>query len=393
MALTGKTIGQLTYLSELTTDTLFPIELSGITYHVAYSAFTGGIGGTNYIYVMANGTDTENATELSAAYTTAITMSPFTTNRITIVAAPGNYNFGSSAFTMDTQYIDLVSLDGNRSVIFNSANAAGTISITANDVFVKGVDVQTKKFTIADSLNLLKVENCVGGNNSFDAAGMIGYGNASGTFTNCQGGIDSFGGASGIASGTFTNCQGGDGSFGGLSSGAAFGTASGTFTNCLGGDYSFGTGTANGTFTNCVGGSNSFGLLTASGTFTNCLSEFSSFGTTLASGTFKDCTGGNNSFGGGSGGPPPPGSPGEASGIFTNCVGGFDSFGGFGGIASGTFTNCQGGIYSFGSSVGSGTITGKLYYCRLTSGSFQTVSSGGITRLCLDGSNVENNQG
>ena len=40
MALTGKTIGQLTYLSGLTNDTLFPVELSGDTYHVAYSAFT-----------------------------------------------------------------------------------------------------------------------------------------------------------------------------------------------------------------------------------------------------------------------------------------------------------------------------------------------------------------
>lgn len=40
MALTGKTIGQLTYLSNITTDTLFPVELSGETYHVAYSAFT-----------------------------------------------------------------------------------------------------------------------------------------------------------------------------------------------------------------------------------------------------------------------------------------------------------------------------------------------------------------
>ena len=40
MALTGKTIGQLTYLSEVTTNTLFPVELSGDTYHIAYSAFT-----------------------------------------------------------------------------------------------------------------------------------------------------------------------------------------------------------------------------------------------------------------------------------------------------------------------------------------------------------------
>jgi hypothetical protein len=40
MALTGKTIGELIYLSVVTTDTLFPVELSGDTYHIAYSAFT-----------------------------------------------------------------------------------------------------------------------------------------------------------------------------------------------------------------------------------------------------------------------------------------------------------------------------------------------------------------
>jgi hypothetical protein len=40
MALTGKTIGELTYLSVVTTDTLFPVELSGDTYHISYSAFT-----------------------------------------------------------------------------------------------------------------------------------------------------------------------------------------------------------------------------------------------------------------------------------------------------------------------------------------------------------------
>jgi len=43
MALTGKTIGQLTYLSGVTTDTLFPVELSGDTYHISYSAITAGV--------------------------------------------------------------------------------------------------------------------------------------------------------------------------------------------------------------------------------------------------------------------------------------------------------------------------------------------------------------
>jgi hypothetical protein len=38
-------------------------------------------------------------------------------------------------------------------------------------------------------------------------------------------------------------------------------------------------------------------------------------------------------------------------------------------------------------------LSGQLYYCRLTTGAYQTVSGAGVTRLCLDGSNVENNQG
>lgn len=250
--------------------------------------------GKNYVFVAANGTDTENAAELQAAYDQAKTLSPSATNRITIVCAPGYYNFGVAAFLMDTQYIDLVSLSGNRSIVFNSADPAGTISITANDVFVKGVDVQDKAFTIYDNLNLLRVENCKGGNQSFGRIITV--------------------------SGTFTNCEGGAGSFSGL------GTASGTFTNCVGGNFSFGgLGTASGIFKNCQGGEGSFGgYNTASGTFTNCIGD-------------------NNSFA---------------------------------------------GNFPFGN-----TITGKLYYCRLTSGTFEPVSGGGVTLYCIDGNNEPNNQG
>jgi hypothetical protein len=54
------------------------------------------------------------------------------------------------------------------------------------------------------------------------------------------------------------------------------------------------------------------------------------------------------------------------------------------------FTNCIGGASSFGGD--SATLTGKLYYCRLTSGTFQTVSGAGITRYCIDGNDATNNQ-
>jgi hypothetical protein len=250
----------------------------------------GGLEGTQYVFVQANGTDTENATELQAAYTLATTMSPSATNRITIVAAPGNYNFGTSAFVMDTQYIDLVSLDGNRSIIFNSSNSNGTISITANDVFVKGVNVLTKNFTIGSNLNLLKVENCQGGNFSFGGDPTFGSNPiiVSGTFTDCVGGDVSFGYV-GIASGTFNNCVGEYASFGGDVGISGPGIASGKFTNCVGDAVSFGGfGTASGTFTNCQGGNTSFG---GGGTLSGKL-----YYCRLTSGTFQTVSGGGRTI-------------------------------------------------------------------------------------------------
>jgi hypothetical protein len=38
--LTGKTIGQLNFLSGVTSDTLIPVELSGSTYHINFSSTT-----------------------------------------------------------------------------------------------------------------------------------------------------------------------------------------------------------------------------------------------------------------------------------------------------------------------------------------------------------------
>ena len=327
----------------------------------------GGIEGTNYIGVMAAGTDVENAAELQAAYDTAKTMSPSVSNVITILAFPGNYNFGSSPLVMDTEYINLVSVSNSGGVDFPSSSRRGVvlnsgnfstfgISVQADNVYVYGVDAIDMAFNVASGLGGVVIENCRGGNYSFVAQESGSYGIVL------------------IASGTFIDCEGGNFCFGatGYSLGGTV-TASGTFINCKGGELSFGnegfgtggTGYASGIFKNCVvngysGFAGYYGV--ASGTFENCVSAEEGFGTS-----------------------------GTASGVFNNCVGGAQSFGRRGN-ASGVFTNCVGGSESFGAGIG-GTLTGKLYYCRLTSGAFQTVSGGGITRLCLDGSNVENNQG
>jgi hypothetical protein len=198
---------------------------------------------------------------------------------------------------MDTQYIDLVSLDGNKSVIFNfddtMSTGNGTISITANDVFVKGVDVQDKNFTIATNLNLLRVENCNGGNFSFGGDPSSGSNpiTVSGTFENCTAGNSSFG-ANGTASGVFKNCKGNLGSF----AGGSGSIASGTFINCTSGDFSFGgAAAASGTFTDCIGGSSSFGggIGTLTGKLFYCRLTAGTFQTVSSGGRTYYCVDGN----------------------------------------------------------------------------------------------------
>lgn len=347
-----------------------------------------GLEGTNYIFVKGGGTPQENALELQAAYNQAKKMprflgtissggsydwykgqtvyftsgvtgyytvsENFTGNifpdtdkfipsstsgeyeksvRSTVVIAPGEYKFGTSAFTVDTPYINIVSLTGNADVLLDGIN------VTADNVYLKGLNCGVNTFTVATNLNGLSCERCVGGDGSFG-----GGGDASGTFENCTGGNGSFGGDGGTASGTFINCAAGDNSFGSggeLGGGTVSDTA--RLNNCTGGDYSFGGGgTALGTYNHCIGGFGSFGGYGGR-----------SFG------TFNHCTGDDDSFGGGQG---------EVSGTFNNCAGGAGSFG-----------NGEGGSI---------TSTARLYYCRLTSGSFPTPEPGGKLVLCIDGNDT-----
>jgi hypothetical protein len=335
------------------------------------------------------------------------------TNRACLIIMPGNYSL-SSELAIDAQYVDIIGLGAQKlekGAIPAVTITGNTFNVTANDVRVQGISVGSQAFKIGNDLPLQRFEDCVGGDESFGGNG----GQSSGTFTNCIGGNYSFGGgftgiASGIftnciaqyssfggyglASGTFINCLGGDECFGITSSGTftgcigssnsfsgSSGVASGTFTDCIAGNYSFGgnAGIANGIFTNCIGGLASFGGDggIASGTFTDCRAGDISFGSLgAASGIFIRCIAGTNSFGD---------TIGNASGTFIDCIGGDGNFGGNGGTASGTFTNCIAGLYGFGGL--SGFLTGKFFECRLTSGTFEPVSGGGLMRNCIDGNN------
>jgi hypothetical protein len=270
-----------------------------------------------------------NGQNLVEAYNYAKTLTPngaalSASNRVSVIIQPGNYTLAAQ-LAVDTQFVDLIGLGAiklRRGCVPAVIIGGNNLSITANDIRIKGISVGTQGFLVgASSLTLQVFEDCVGGDNSFNNV---------------------------IVSGTFINCTGGIGSF-----------ASSGFISM----------TANGTFINCLGGANSFGHSNSGGT---------------ASGIFVNCTvGSSGGFGGG-----------FASGSFTDCEAGTYSFGAyfFGStVASGTFINCIGADAAFGNT-GSGTATGKFYRCRLTSGTFKTVTGAGLMRNCIDGNNNTVNQ-
>ena len=359
---------------------IYPVIINGVNYNMDY--YSSAMGGIK-VYL---------PTGLSF---NSITVTDFVINTTTIIAAPGNYNFESSNFVMDTEYVNLVSLDGNKSIVFNSSNIFGTIKITANNIFVKGVDTLLKPFNVENNLKLLTIENCKGGDYSFGNSSFSNPQTISGTFIGCEAGNSSFGGSQGATtSGTFINC---------VSEAASFGEfATGIFDNCKSGNDAFGVSIASGTFTNCNSGINSFGITTSSGTFRNCIANDYSFGSYggTASGNFNNCKAGDYSFG-------PGGSLnaigtftyckagdwsfGSGTGTFTNCEAGSNSFGAVN-LANGTYNYCIAGSNSFGTNMGP-SISGQLYYCRLTSGTFRTVTGAGKTVYCVDGNGDPNNQG
>jgi hypothetical protein len=335
-------------LAVKTDDLLYIKDENGIEYPIG----AGELGGTHYLFVKGDGTDTENAQELQAAYDEAKLLLPFSpitqADAITILVAPGLYNFGSTTFELDTEYINVVALNstnpirlygpvGNARVTFNSTDPNGTIFINSDNVYVYGVDVDSKNFRVGDNLSSIKIESCSGGDFSF---GGVLFGDPpldiSGTFINCQGGDLSFAG-NGEANGRFIGCQGGQESFG-------YDFASGEFIDCIGGDFSFAYG----------------GIMT---------------------GTFENCKGGVGSFGsiGGIGGS-----------VTRNCQADDGSFGFNAIIFDSTFEYCTGGEDSFGKTFLT-TNEGKFYNCRLSVGTFDTPTVGGFIVLGIDGNNTVQN--
>ena len=213
----------------------------------SYKANIGNftLGGPNYIFVNANGTQLENGQAVLDAYTLAQTLTPngspiSATNRVTILLSPGYYSFDEAttgnAFNIYTSFIDFVSLTGQPDVYFSSISVFGS-TIVGVDVTLVGIDTTRNNYyphaafaisSIGDAgSEYIVAKNCVGGDYSFSSFSRGLYG----VYDNCRGGDYSF-------------CSTGDGTAPDGIEDYSNGNLQnyGTIKNCTAGSYSFVSG-------------------------------------------------------------------------------------------------------------------------------------------------------
>lgn len=353
-----------------------------------------GLEGTSYILVKGEGTAAENGLELQAAYDAAQLATPYgnpltSTNRFTIIIAPGDYYSANTfnQFVIDANYIDLISLTGKADVYLSG------ISVSASATYLKGLNT-------SDAISLGGIQP------GFN----IVAGGLTQTYDTCVGGDYSFGWGGTLYS-TFINCTGGDYSFCATysSSSSPIGITlqvtppdlAGILTNCKAGNYSFGV-TPNdfntnisGTLTNCTAGSNSFGVAfvvlygNITGTLTNCTGVDLCFTTSgVISGTLTNCKAGNTSFGGFV----------STTAEFYNCIGFNNCFAGsFMQAFQGYAYNCIAGADSLGNydngpgAPGNFISGGRVSYCTKVFGVFPGVSGAGANTViaCQDSAGLK----
>jgi hypothetical protein len=415
----------------------------------SYKANIGNftLGGENYIFVNSNGTIQENGAAVKSAYLYAQTLTPngnplSSTNRITILLAPGYYGFNEAIdgqFMVDQSFIDFESLTGSRDVYFSSIEVFSLGS--GIDVKLSGIDTTMNSFyshgafavtTAAGPFENIQIKNCKGGLYSFSSYSIA----FNGTYENCEGANFSFGygslfvppmGIMGIFSDTFTNygtmrnCRAVSNSF-------CYTDFSGT-----GGSYNYGT------IENCVASGNQsfvYGRNDAvnGGVIRNCIAQDGSFVSMFAAGgpaptgypqnygTIQDCTvtggpsGGNYSFCGAVFSNQPPYNGGlimncsvnvSGSGVFCadvvtrvgqnigtiyNCYAAASgtSFCGNLGTNSGRIDNCISGPYSFCAD-NLAFLTGQIRRCTMVNYAWGVgPTSGGRVVLGIDDTGVVN---
>ena len=242
--------------------------------------------------------------------------------------------------TGGTSFIYLDGIDPNNFSEFSPTTFSGNkfdyCKSTKQDCFIAAYNLWTTDIN-SNTFNYCKTE----GGNSF--VYMVGIGNSlsvgSQRFEYCTASYNSFVSAQtdnsfGVNGCIFKNCSSGGNSFAsnnGFSSSVFYGSC---------------------TFENCVGGSNSFAC-----------GLFNSFASNVI---FSNCKGNSDCF---------VAEPATTTGATWN---------------GGSAVNCYGGSGSFGVQSTS-NITASLYYCK-SGGTLPTIDVPAVSRYCLDGSNVPNNQ-
>jgi hypothetical protein len=308
-----------------------------------------------------------------------------TINRSSLIIFPGIYNL-TGHLDINEEFTDIIGLGAIKkdvgcipSVIITgsgtSPSSSGFIHVSANDVRIQGIYFSgdfNNFFLLGNALPKQVFEDCKGNNRSFSFVRPFQFPDPisiDGTFINCEGLEDSFTvpGVTHTFNGAYINCKAGDNSF----SNSSNTQLNGLYRNCHAGARSFGAGG--------IGGN----LL---GTFENCQAPGSGFGFggfPDLHGRFTNCKAGDQSFGFGGGGS-------FTGSFFENCKAGEASFGySTFSLSGATFVNCTAGPASWGG-IGVGDnnrMLGKLYNCRLTSGTFGILSGEGLLRNCIDGDN------
>lgn len=181
---------------------------------------------------------------------------------------------------------------------------------------------------------------------------------------------------------TFINCRSSNTSFCYDNDGDSMTVQNCIFLNCSSEwrcfGYDLNSNSSNNLLINCVADFNSFGI---KGNYFNCYSKGGGSFQGLTESLLTDCFAQGGSFYG-------------ANCIYNNCIsGGEGSFWNY--IdASNEYNNCKAGLNSFIEfDNNEGSTENKLYFCRLTDGTFPNSTGAGLIRQSIDGSNVLINQG
>ena len=170
MALTGKKIGELTYLSGATSSTLFPAELNGVTYRIPFSGMTGvsgssgtsgssgitgssGLSGTSGSSGSSgtsgvNGTSGSSGVSPTVNYTIYKVLLSYSVGGFTVTQLENTIGDGSNASPADIQWSNPSNgvLRATKTGAFSSSNIlilTQSISVSGSVYLCTGVKSQT----------------------------------------------------------------------------------------------------------------------------------------------------------------------------------------------------------------------------------------------------------